>query len=28
MATGKGQSKKSAEQMAARAALKRCQDEE
>ena len=28
MATGKGPSKKSAEQMAARAALKRCQDEE
>jgi ribonuclease-3 len=28
MATGKGSSKKSAEQMAARAALKRCQDEE
>ena len=28
MATGQGQSKKSAEQMAARAALKRCQDEE
>ena len=28
MATGRGQSKKSAEQMAARAALKRCQDEE
>ena len=28
MATGKGTSKKSAEQMAARAALKRCQEEE
>lgn len=28
MATGRGTSKKSAEQMAARAALKRCQDEE